>query len=687
MLSPRRQRLILVAGILFFLVAKAFFVLSQTAAMGMPRLGDDAFTHLWRAKQIEQVGVWNFILGKEVETRAGNDILRLCRADSDATPDTSARCARVADNTAVPDVKPAASLLLHGLMQLGLSLKWSYAAFEVLIACAIGASFAYFLVRLYGPAPAGIALVFLSFLNLLPPQGLHQFVASTLAIGLSLALWGMVIRSDSVLRYVAAGIGFAVLSRVHPVALVYAGGLAVLAAYAFRAKLTLKAAALIVFVGVAAAGIFLALSDTIRHIITAALSADLPKVLEENVGALPNRLTVFATLNWGIVAAALASLAFCRRIIDGWTAAVALALTLLMTASLFYRMEFFIFNIPLDLFARIFVGFSVFACGFVAAALVRLSHRGTPWVPLVCAVGIAAVILPSFFPWMDSVYGNINGRREIIDERALDRIVAQFDKTATLAYGELDIAPAATFLAGAAGLGAIPMNGLSGDQLRLAAAELHPAAVALPNFTGLNSLALAKSRTLEPRRYGFAASVVDGVAVTLPKEWISVVHLLVENTGDEAVKIERVRYIDDSQQEHLLQDVTVAPGSRDWIAIKIDPGAAARTVIVSLPTSKLWIEGIAVNEPPRSGVNWPWDSNALVQWHMKDTPRENAVGLAFTVPALFRVWNSPGLGVLPLSHVVSDESGLVFIGTDYRGSAGDRDPGTNPNQNSRPAAP
>jgi hypothetical protein len=686
MLSPRRQRIILVAGILFFIIAKACFILSQTAAMGMPRLGDDAFTHLWRAQQIEQVGVWNFILGKDVETRAGDDILRLCRADADPTPETGARCARVADNTAVPDVKPAASLLLHGIVQLGLPLKWSYAVFELLIACAIAGGFTFFLARLYGPGAAGIALVLLSFLNLLPPQGLHQFVASTLAIGLSLGLWGMVIRSDSVRRYVVAGIGFAILSRVHPVALVYAGGLPLLAAYAFRAKLTLKATALIVLVALAAAGIFLALSDTIRHIIGTALSADLLNVLAENVQALPNRLTAFAARNWGIVLAGVASLALWRRISDGWTAAVALALALLMAASLFYRMEFFIFNIPLDLFARIFVGFSVFACGFIAAALVRLVHQSKPWVSPAAAVGIVAVTLPSLFPWMDSLYGNINGRREVVDELALDRIVAQFDKSTALAFGELDIAPTAAFLAGAAGLGAIPMNGLSQDELRLAAAELHPAAVVVPNFTGLNTLALANSRSLEQRRYGFAASAVDGLAVTLPKDRIGVIHLLVENTGNDAVTIGSVRYIDDRQQEHPAQDVTVAPGSREWIAIEIDPSAHARTIIMKLPASELWINGIAVNESPRSGVNWPWDSGALVQWHMRDTPRENVVGLAFTVPALFRAWKSQSPGDLPLSRVLSDESGLVFIGTDYRGSA-DSHPGTNPNQNPRPVAP
>jgi hypothetical protein len=508
-----------------------------------------------------------------------------------------------------------------------------------------------------------------------------------LAIGLSLALWGAVIRSDSVLRYVAATIGYALLSRVHPVALVYAGGLAVLAAYSFHAKLTVKVTAVTIFVVLVAAGGFLALSDTIRHIIAAALSADLPGVFEENIRALPDRLTVFTIRNWAIVIATLASLAFWRRVCDGWTVAVASALALLMVASLFYRMEFFIFNIPLDLFARIFVGFSVFACGFIASSLIRLVHQSKPWLRVTAAIGIVGAVLPSFFPWMESLYGNINGRREVVDELARDKVVAQFDKTATLAFGELDIAPTAAFLAGASDLGAIPMNGLSPDRLRLAFADLHPTAIALPNFTGLNTLALAKSHTLEQRRYGFAASVVDGLAVTLPKDPIRLIHLLVENTGDGAVKIGPFRYIDDRQQPHPLEDVTIAPRSRQWVTIEIAPLASARTVIVNLPASELWIDGIAVNEPPRSGVNWPWDSAALVQWHMRDMPRESAVGLAFTAPALFRTWSSPGLGMPPLSRVISDESGLVFIATDYRGPADARDPVIPPNQTGRPLVP
>jgi hypothetical protein len=643
--------------------------------MGMPRLGDDAFTHLWRAAQIERVGAWSFALGDGVETRAGDGILSLCSSDTSAAPQVRARCARLADNTAVPDVKPAASLLLQEVVRLGLPLKWSYAVYETLIAAIVAVAFAYFLTKLLGPEPAGFAMVPLSVLVLLPPQGLHQFIPSTLAIGLSLALWGLVIRTGSVPRYVAAAIGFAVASRVHPVALVYAGGLAVLAAYAFRHKLTLKSAALVAAAGLVALGLFLAFSDTIRHVIAQALSADLLNVVAANASALPGRLAAFCVHNWAFVAAFAASLIVCRRFLDGWTAAVAVALLLMAAASLLYRTEFFTFNIPLDLFARVFVGAAVLASGVLAAVAVGLLDRPgwKRWSIPAVAVGIVLVSLPSFVAWRASLYGNVNGRPEVIDEAALKTVVARFDPSATLAYGELDLAPTAAFLAGAADLGAIPMNALSPGQLAAAVSELHPAAIVLPNFRALNSLAVVRSHSLERRRYGFSAHVIDAVAVSLPREGIRSIRLRVENPGAAAVSLGPNTYLDEGKRPHEMEAISVPPGTRDWITIEIDPALPARTVIVNLPPSALWIEGVAVNGPARDGVAWPWDHEAVVQWHFRELPRDQIMGVQFAIPMLFRAWSTPGLGVIPVAKehpVIGDDSGLVFIATGYPGPGG-----------------
>ncbi|PPR60221.1 MAG: hypothetical protein CFH04_01770, partial [Alphaproteobacteria bacterium MarineAlpha3_Bin3] len=55
-MSVSDRRLLIFSAAVFFLI-KASVILSQTMAMGMPRLGDDGLLLLWRGEQINRVGV------------------------------------------------------------------------------------------------------------------------------------------------------------------------------------------------------------------------------------------------------------------------------------------------------------------------------------------------------------------------------------------------------------------------------------------------------------------------------------------------------------------------------------------------------------------------------------------------------------------------------------------------------
>ena len=661
--------LILVIGLLVFISAKAVFIVSQTAVMGMPRLGDDALTHLWRARQIDEIGVSAALRGDlTAASRGTKDIAAFCQPDTATPARERALCERIADNIAVPDVKAGSSVILNGIMRLGLPLNWSYAVYELFIMTVIAASFAFFLCRLFGPAAAGIGLILLSFMTLVPPQGLHQFIPSTLTIGLSLALWGALIGSVSIGRYVAAAIGFLILSRVHPVALVFAGGIVVLAFHAFRNRLTPKVVVVAALVAIAALGLFVMVNDVIRDIIHQTLSGNLFGKLNENIQALPSRLGRFVAANWAIAGAFILGLAFYWRTIKGWTAATGAALLLLMVAALFYSTNFFVFKIPLDLFSRIFVAFTVFACGLIGVFLLAAAGRAGRWSWAVVAAGIVLLPLPSYFPWAHSIFDNINGRMEAIDGALLAKAVAGIDRGATLAYGELEVTPTALFLAGAADLGAIPIKGMGSDSLKKVLDERRPAAVVFPNFHILNSLALSQSLTFVKRRYGFSSHVIDTVAVSSQGESIGRLFLRVENESKSAVPIGPITYLADDLQQHVLPGVTVPVGDAGWISINMSHLGPGRVVIISLNEPGLWIRGISLNEPPRTGVDWPWDSQAVIRWHPRGRPQETIAGLTFAVPELFRYWRSPGLNMIPLpvnGRVISDESGIVFIATDY----------------------
>lgn len=664
--------LILIVGLLAFASAKTAFIVVQTEAMGMPRLGDDALTHLWRARQIDEIGVIGALRGDlSAAGRGTKDIADFCQPDNTTPARERALCDRIADNIAVPDVKAGSSVMLNGIMKLGLPINWSYAVYEIFIAIVIATSFAFFLYRLFGPGAAGIGLALMSFMILPPPQGLQQFIPSTLTIGLSLALWGALIGSLSVGRYIAVAIGFLILSRIHPVALVYAGGIAVLACHAFRNKLTPKGAAVAALAAIAALGAFIALNDVIRDIISQTLSGNLFDKLSENLRALPSRLQYVAKNSWAITGAFLLGLVIYWKKIRDWPAATGTALLLLLGASLFYATNFFIFKIPLDLFGRIFVGFAVFSCGLVGVFLLATAQRTHRWSWAVVTAGILLLPVPSYFPWARSIFENINGRMEVIDSAVLGKVVSGIDQDATVAYGELEVTPTALFLAGASDRGAIPMKGMASETLHKALDERRPTTVVFPNFHILNSLATVQAVSLDKRRYGFASSAVDTFAVTSPRDTINTLYLRIENAGDVPASIGPIAYLTDRRQQQALPAVTVAAGAKGWVTIEISFLAQARTVILSLNDPGLWIGGIAVNEPPRPGVDWPWDNESIVQWHLRGRPSESRAGLAFTVPELFRYWRSPGGDMIPLrqfGRVINDESGIVFIATDYGAS-------------------
>jgi hypothetical protein len=660
--------LVLAAGIVLFIAAGAFFILLQTAAMGMPRLGDDAYVHMWRAREVDEIGIAALLSGKrDTAPRAIRDIAGYCAPDPNAAPDRRAVCARLGSNVVRPDPYAGASMALDGILRLGLPLKWSYALYEGAILLLVAASFAYFLRRVVGPAAAGVAMVYMAFLVLMGPPGLTHYVPSVLVSGLSLALWAYVLGSASWQRYAVAGVAVLVLSKVHPLALVYGAGIGVLALLAFRRSLSLKVLTTLGLVVAGVLAVFLWLVDPIRVLLSQALSGNLAAIFLENIAALPGRLGTVAAANWGIVAGLLAGALICRPALGPAAQAAGIALLVLMPVTLLHRMEFFVE--PADLFARVFVGFALLCCGVLGAAVVERVWGMATWRKAAAVACVLLLPLPSLVAWRSALLTNLNGRLEVLDESVLARTLAGFDRSSTLAYGELSISPVVAFLLGAHDRGAIPMSGMGAEKLERALAERRPPVVLVPNFDALNSLSVAASGTFERRRYGFAASVVDVLAVSSAAP-IHTLHLRVENAGDTSAFIGPISYSasTDGRQARRLPHATVAPGTDGWIAVEPSPAAGARMVVMELPASRLWVRGIAVNSPPRPGVHWPWDSEAIVQWQLRNDPDRLPWRLHFSLPVLFRYWRAPGYEALPLAgehSVLSDESGIVFITTDY----------------------
>lgn len=665
-------RLVLALGVAIFILAKLFMVWAQTSAMGMPRLGDDAFVHLWRAEQIGIVGPLNALAGKlNFESPGMRDIRDFCTGTNDLISETARICSRAADNTVVPDVKAGSSLLLHLITKAGLPLKWSYALYESLIVALIAGGFTLFLLRLYGAACAGIALALMTFLVLLPPQGLHQFIPSTLVIGLSTGLLGIVATSTSPRTYLSCIVATAALSIVHPVALVFGVGIAMIGFLSLvRGRHAKLAWGGLIFATVTAVAVTV-VSETLRSAVSEALSTNFAENFLENVAAIPDRLGIFAQQNWGIVAAAfvavLASLALRKR--PAWPVLVSgTALILLLAGSLLHKTIFFIFNIQLDLFARIFVTFAVLACGFLAKTMIDLLWRRSLWGKFCTAALLAGMIVPSAYASYEKFFLNVNFRAQVVDERALRQAIDALPSDTTIAYAEHDISLNAAFLAGAYKLGAIPLGGLDADRLQAVLDERRPQMMILPNFQPLNFLALIRSTSFETRRLGLPSREIDGVVISLPSGTLQSVYLLVENvSADGVIVIPAV--VTEARRRVQLPALFIGPGERKWVEASAAGLGVIRNMFFNINGPGLWVLGASVDAPARPRVNWPWDSHAQVLWHVRGMPSNQFSGITFDPLQLLEKSRAPvpydGGPLTRELRVFSDDSGLVLLATGY----------------------
>ena len=122
-------------------------------------------------------------------------------------------------------------------------------------------------------------------------------------------------------------------------------------------------------------------------------------------------------------------------------------------------------------------------------------------------------------------------------------------------------------------------------------------------------------------------------------------------------------YATSTGKMHDIPNLQVDTGEPKWI--KVSTGSEARTAIFEMQPSALWVTGISVNAPPRPGVNWPWDAAASLAWHIRGTSGKDIRGQKFLLKSLLNHWRTTLPPTLPVRGVVSDDSGIVFIETNY----------------------
>jgi len=171
---------------------------------------DDSLTYVLKSRQMEECFTQNCPALQDLRQQ-----FFVPTTDPEIT-----RQRRLALSRVFPVYHPLFSVLLVGLSKLGMSLMEAYRFLWSLAPVIFGLAFAYFLTTLFGPAPAGIALILLAF-KVLPDTGLHHLVPSNLTMALAVVLWARIISRRGWAPW-SLLLGSLILITMHIVGVIYA---------------------------------------------------------------------------------------------------------------------------------------------------------------------------------------------------------------------------------------------------------------------------------------------------------------------------------------------------------------------------------------------------------------------------------------------------------------------------------
>lgn len=647
-------------GVLVFLFAKLYLVLVPTMVLDTPRLGDDSLVYLWK-------GLYSN-LGYDNALPALQDIRSAHDAKNGASPELDTE--RVAIFRRVIGTQtPLYNLLTGAAFALGLDLKWTFAATEIVGVLAMTAGFAAFLRVLFGASAAGVGALLLAF-AILPNQGIYSFIPSTFALSLALALWAYLLKARGNASPAIVIVASLIILGIHPVGMVY-----VAMAIAVHA------------IGLGSwPGVFqrrnLALygSMTLAALIALSLQKIVPILVQPSLESLGNAgphggvkenleaawsltkdpLTRKNLLLIGLFI--LGSVSFRKEIFDARVRLVFLMLCGMLGISVFHVL----YGYPAELFSRLLVPFVVVAAGVGGKALCQAFQSGR--LRKSALAGFSVGMVMSALLWAGSyVFQTINWRTEVIHDNLVAWNLNQLPEGSNILYGETRIALQALLPLGGYRFGAVvyPMIG-DGAGLDRLVDERRPPVIVVPNYGALNSIAMERAKSFEPRRHGFHFGTVDELRVSASRvKPITDLYLLVDNPG-EALDIPFVAEAEGREPKAIRKTINVSAGRR-WLHVFSTSEGHLTKATFSLPEGGAWIIGVS-GTAPFPHVDWPWASGLEIAYHFRGKPKDSVVNLDFSPAALLKTYKAEKLTsyVDDASPTLSDDSGLVFLRTSFQ---------------------
>jgi hypothetical protein len=653
-----KGRVLFLAGILVFLLAKIYLIIPTTLALNIPRTGDDALVYLWKGKLMT--------IKNSSFMPAINDIEAQFKLPENNDLNSTLLRSRIAGRTLGHTMSPIYDALMAISLKLTPDLRWAYSLAELLGLLLMTVGIGWFFYEICGPAIAGITLTTLSF-AILPNQGIASFIPSTVSLSCSLILWAYLWRAEQKFNMAIVGISALLILGLHPIAKVYIALTPIL--YWLRLNQSkncfIAIFRLLLSLGLAGLAAFIFQKIFINLHIPASMIMGNINLIEsffynqDKAIKLIGGDFIIHNMPWFFLM--MSGLLFAPSIKPP------LPLIYLAAGSigmLFISLFFMLPGYPAELFSRLLV-FTFFVGSAIGAyRLALLQNISIRLKQFYIFIYISMVLISAAWWVIKYVPGIMNGRHEIILESPFVKILNSIPNNTSILYAEADITLQAALLLGGDKYGAIVYPMLKGtNDLEELIKRQQPQILLTPSNTKLNSLAQVKAKKFLQRLQGLSFEYVKELNIKRRNGYpLDKILLKIKKAETEADD----NYIDWKAYGGNNQIINYGRVKIINEQVLITAPPTTEMINISLPKTTAWLIGLDYQNKRKKENMWPWESN----WHLNYVSRykkNNKTEVNFSIFDLLKQVNAEDLTkYVDLNEpIISDESGIVFIRTIY----------------------
>lgn len=617
--------------------------------MGVPRLGDDAM--LYVSKGVGFYGGYNH----------GTPLARSINEQLGLQDNLGGRQKQI--NWRVSGQALGGATFTHDVLTglvyklLG-NAKWTFAFMETVTAITMTLCFSVFLMTFFGAEAAGLAMLLLSFL-LLPAQGIHYLIPSTLALSLGLlAISAASERPEARRTLSLLAFPLAFLHNMAYVWLCIAWAVGSLELWK-RRKPWLDAcglgAALLSPIALKTVLVSKVEYFSLPYRALAPPAPDRLTVFRTNLSAFSDHFarqdTAF-TVYWILALAAAACYFAAGRLNEKQKALTGLFL-LMLGLALGVHLPFY----PAEVAFRVFTALAVPLTGIFSCAALERCRTSSLSMKRAFTAAVLGFILVSASQFNGYVFANV--RPFVIRDEEYRKALSRLDPAAdSLLFLETEYSFRQSVINQDRKFRSYQWPLLSSQKLGVEfLAGKRPNILLFPAAETLNTANLSARGRWLPRQLGLSSVVVGGASIGLDGKSAEPVEISIKNTRAETAITVLVG----------TESKTFSVAARSQTRVEIEPRGQSRIALTFAPGARVWLNGIKRGRRASPGVLWPWGENITLAYTLQPGDAAKSRKIDFSLDALLKEWDGEPLSKRIKSfQPLSDVSGVVVAKVEWK---------------------